>query len=88
MANKAATLYIHYKKADGKWAYAKPVVKANGRIKPLYVLADGKEKHHLAFRLLVPRSRGCSREDPALRLKPKQTGTQASTSQRSCFLRP
>ena len=46
MANRTATLYIHYKKADGQWAYAKPIVKANGRIKPLYVLVDGKEKQH------------------------------------------
>ena len=53
MANRTATLYIHYKKADGKWAYAKPVVKANGRIKPLYVLADDKEKHHPEARYKV-----------------------------------
>lgn len=53
MANRTATLYIHYKKADGTWAYAKPIVKANGRIKPLYVLADGKEKHHPEARYKV-----------------------------------
>lgn len=53
MANRTATLYIHYKKTDGTWAYAKPVVKANGRIKPLSVLADGKEKHHPEVRYKV-----------------------------------
>ena len=53
MANRTATLYIHYKKADGKWAYAKPVVKANGRIKPLYLLADDKERHHPEARYKV-----------------------------------
>ena len=53
MANRTATLYIHYKKADRTWAYAKPVVKANGRIKPLYVLVDGKEKHHPEARYKV-----------------------------------
>ena len=53
MANRTATLYIHYKKPDGTWAYAKPVVKANGRIKPLSVLLEGKEKHHPEARYKV-----------------------------------
>ena len=53
MANRTATLYIHYKNTDGKWAYAKPVVKANGRMKALYVLVDGKEKHHSEARYKV-----------------------------------
>ncbi|HLZ43757.1 MAG TPA: site-specific integrase [Candidatus Sulfotelmatobacter sp.] len=53
MANRTATLYIHYKKADGTWAYAKPVVKANGRLKPLSVLVEGNEKHHPEARYKV-----------------------------------
>src|SRR4029077_1656817 len=41
MANKVATLYINAK-LDGLWRFKRPVVKANGRIKPGWALVDGQ----------------------------------------------
>lgn len=53
MANTTAALYLNYKKADGKWTMGKPAVKGNGRLKPLWVMVDGKEEHHPEARYKV-----------------------------------
>ena len=54
MANKTAAIYVNYKKAEGTWGFAKPLVKGNGRIKPLWiVLTDGTEEHHPEARYKV-----------------------------------
>src|ERR1700685_679466 len=53
MANTTAALYANYKKADGKWTMGKPAVKGNGRLKPLWVMVDGKEEHHPEARYKV-----------------------------------
>ncbi len=54
MANKTAAIYMNYKKADGTWGFAKPLVKGNGRLKPLWiVLADGTGELHPEARYKV-----------------------------------
>lgn len=46
MANLTATLYITVKTASGKWTTVKPVVSANGRLKALVAIINGKEEKH------------------------------------------
>src|SRR5207253_10213278 len=46
VANKVASLYVNFKREDGSWTMGRPVTKANGRIKPLTVRANGKEESH------------------------------------------
>jgi integrase/recombinase XerD len=41
------------KKADGKWTMGKPAVKGNSRLKPLWVMVDGKVDHHPEARYKV-----------------------------------
>src|SRR5215831_2146654 len=81
VANRTATLYIHYKRADGTWAYAKPVVKANGRMKPLYVLVDSREKHHPEARYKLSWYESCRKRfetwaRTATSLSPPSTGAK------------
>ncbi len=45
MANRAVTLYLRIKTADGKKPFCKPVYLAKGRLKPLYALVDGEPEH-------------------------------------------
>lgn len=46
MANRKVALLIRVKLADGSRPYLKPVVSANGKVKPLYALVNGKPEHH------------------------------------------
>jgi hypothetical protein len=45
MANRAVTLYLRIKTADGKKPFCKPVYLAKGRLKPLYAFVDGEPEH-------------------------------------------
>ena len=45
MPNRAVTLYLRIKTADGKKPFCKPVYLAKGRLKPLYALVDGEPEH-------------------------------------------
>ena len=42
MKDKAVTLLVRYKDAEGKWRRS-PAARANGRVRPGYVLADGNQ---------------------------------------------
>ena len=46
MANLTATLYITVKTASGKWTTVKPAMSANGRLKALVAIVNGKEEKH------------------------------------------
>ena len=45
MANRKATIW-KYVKIGENWRYCKPVVAANGAIKPHWVLVDGRPEEH------------------------------------------
>jgi integrase/recombinase XerD len=46
MANRKVSVW-KYVRVSGKWRYCRPVIGANNKIKPHFVIARGKVEHHL-----------------------------------------
>ncbi len=43
---KELPIYLRIRKADGAYRYVKVVKAANGKIRPLYGMVDGRAEHH------------------------------------------